>query len=75
MKIEVKDLMSDNEMLSHIFLGCIPTEKLMKIKDQYIGTKGNEIDWRKKSVTIPVEMKIGGVSVNPIGLILVNSTL
>ena len=65
MKIEVKDLMSDNEMLSHIFLGCIPREQLMKIKDKYIGTKGNEIDWKKESVTIPVEMKIGNISVNP----------
>ena len=65
MNVEVKDLMSDNEMLSHIFLGCIPREQLMKIKDQYIGTKGNEIDWKKESVTIPVEMKIGDVSVNP----------
>lgn len=65
MKIEVKQLMSDNEMLSHIFLGCIPRGQLMKIKEQYIGTKGNEIDWKKESVTIPVEMKIGGVSVNP----------
>jgi len=65
MKIEVKQLMSDNEMLSHIFLGCIPREQLMKIKDQYIGKKGNEIDWQKESVKIPVELKIGGVSVNP----------
>lgn len=65
MNIEIKDLMSNNETLSHIFLGCIPIEQLLKIKDQYIGTKGNEIDWRKESVTIPVEMKIGGVSVNP----------
>jgi hypothetical protein len=65
MNVEVKDLMSDNEMLSHIFLGCIPREQLMKIKDQYVGTKGNEIDWKKESVTIPVEMKIGDVSVNP----------
>lgn len=65
MKIEVKQLMSDNEMLSHIFLGCIPREQLMKIKEQYIGTKGNELNWKTESVTIPVEMKIGGVSVNP----------
>ncbi len=65
MKIEVKQLMSDNEMLSHIFLGCIPREQLMKIKDQYIGVKGKEKDWQKESVKIPVEMKIGNVSVNP----------
>lgn len=65
MKIEVKDLMSDNEMLSHVFLDCIPREQLMKIKDQYIGTKGNEIDWQKESVKVPVGLKIGGVSVNP----------
>jgi len=61
MKIEVKDLMSDNEMLSHIFLGCIKREDLKIIKDKYIGTK----DWREESVKIPVEMKIGNVSVNP----------
>ena len=65
MKIEVKQLMDENEMLSHIFLGCIQREQLMKIKDRYIGTEGNEIDWQKESVKIPVEMKIGGVSVNP----------
>ena len=53
--------MSDNEMLSHIFLGCIPREKLIEIKKQFIGEK----DWQKESVKIPVEMKIGNVSVNP----------
>lgn len=61
MKIEVRDLLEDNEMLSHIFLGCIKTEDLEKIKEKYIGKK----DWQKESVKIPVEMKIGGVSVNP----------
>lgn len=65
MKIEVRQLMDENEMLSHIFLGCIPKEQLMKIKDQYIGIEGEEKDWQKESVKIPVEMKIGGVSVNP----------
>ena len=39
MKIELKDLMSDSEMLSHIFLGCIPEDKLMKIKDLYTKEK------------------------------------
>ena len=53
--------MDDNEMLSHIFLGCIPTEKIVEIRDKYIGDK----DWDKESVKIPVEMKIGGVEVNP----------
>lgn len=61
MKIEVKDLMNDSEMLSHIFLGCIPREKLSEIREKYIGEK----DWNKESVKIPVEMKIGKVSVNP----------
>ena len=61
MEIEVRELMSDNEMLSHIFLGCIPREKLIEIKKQFIGEK----DWQKESVKIPVEMKIGNVSVNP----------
>jgi hypothetical protein len=61
MEIEVRELMSDNEMLSHIFLGCIPREKLIEIKKQFIG----ETDWKKESVKIPVEMKIGNVSVDP----------
>lgn len=61
MKIEVKELMSNNEMLSHIFLGCIPKDKLLKIRDKFINGK----DWQEESVKIPVEMKIGGVSVNP----------
>lgn len=65
MKIEVRQLMDENEMLSHIFLGCIPREQLMKIKDKYIGEEGKKKDWQKKSVKIPVEMKIGGVLVNP----------
>lgn len=65
MKIEVKKLMDENEMLSHIFLGCIPSEQLMKIKEKYVGPKGKEKDWQKESVKIPVEMKIGGVPVNP----------
>jgi hypothetical protein len=61
MKIEVRDLLEENEMLSHIFLGCIKTEDLEKIREKYIGKK----DWQKESVKIPVEMKIGGVNVNP----------
>ncbi len=63
MKVEVRELMMDNEMLSHIFLGCIPIEKLEGIRDKYIG----KADWQKESVKIPVELKIGGVSVNPKG--------
>lgn len=61
MKIEVKTLMQDDEMLSHIFLGCIPEDKLVQIRDKYVGEK----DWQKESVKIPVELKIGGVYVNP----------
>lgn len=53
--------MSDNEMLSHVFLGCIPLPELKKIKEKFIGEK----DWKKESVKIPVDLKIGGVSVNP----------
>lgn len=60
MEIEVRELM-DNNMLSHIFLGCIPREKLIEIKDNFVG----EIDWQKESVKLPVEMKIAGVEVNP----------
>lgn len=65
MKIEVKDLVNENEMLSHIFFGCIKRQDIEKIKDKYIGKPGKEKDWKKESVKIPVEMKIGGVSVNP----------
>jgi hypothetical protein len=65
MKIEVRQLMDENEMLSHIFLGCIQREKLIEIKEKFIGKEGQEKDWQKEYVKIPVEMKIGGVSVNP----------
>ena len=61
MKIEVKTLMQDNEMLSHIFLGCIPHEQLKEIRDKFIGEK----DWKNESVKLPVELKIAGVGVNP----------
>ncbi len=66
MKIELRELMNENEMLSHIFLGCIPREKLEQIRDKYIGRPdGESKDWQKESVKLPVEMKIGGVDVNP----------
>jgi hypothetical protein len=61
MKIEVRTLVDDNEMLSHIFFGCIPFEQLKTIRDKFIGT----VDWQKESVKIPVELKIGGIPVNP----------
>ena len=61
MEIELRELMDRSEMLSHIFLGCIPAEDLLAIKEEFIGDK----DFKKESATIPVEMKIGGVSVNP----------
>lgn len=61
MNIELKTLMSDNEILSHIFLGCIEKKDLITIKEKYVGEK----DWKVLSVKIPVEMKIGGISVNP----------
>lgn len=61
MKIEVKTLMDENEILSHIFLGCIPRDKLKEIKDKFIGEK----DWRKESVKLTVELKIAGIGVNP----------
>jgi len=61
MKIEVRELMSDKEMLSHIFLGCIPREQLLEIKEKFIG----DTDWKNESVKLPVELKIAGVDVNP----------
>ena len=39
MKIEVRELMSESEMLSHVFLGCIKRDDLEKIRDKYIGKK------------------------------------
>lgn len=59
--MEVRDLMEDNEMMSHIFLGCMDRPTLMKIKESYM----DDIDWRKDSVKLPVEMKIAGYDVNP----------
>lgn len=65
MKIELRELMDEKEMLSHIFLGCIKKEDIAKIRDKYVGTGDSKIDWRTESLKIPVEMKIGGVSVSP----------
>jgi len=62
MEIEIRELMSDHEQMSHIFLGCIPIEQLREIKTKYEKTGGN---WRKDNTTVPVEMTIGGISVNP----------
>jgi len=61
MNIELRELMSENEMLSHIFLGCIKKKDLLKIKEKFVG----DIDWQNESAKIPVQMKIAGVSVNP----------
>ena len=61
MKVELRDLMDDNEMLSHIFLGCMKQEELREIRETY--TK--DIDWKKESVKLLVEMTIAGISVNP----------
>ena len=65
MKIEVRDLMDNKEMLSILFFECVPKEQIVQIKEKYIGTKGNEIDWQKESVKIPITMQIGGFNVNP----------
>jgi len=65
MEIELRELLDDNEMLTHIFLGCIDRDKLIDIRDRYVGKEENAVDWRAVSVKIPVEMKIGGVDVNP----------
>jgi hypothetical protein len=61
MKIEIRELMDDNEMLSHIFLSCIPINELKIIKEKYVSDK----DWNNTSVKIPINMTIGGVNVNP----------
>lgn len=61
MKIEVRELLNEDEMLSHIFLECINRDDLELIRDEFIGDK----DWEQESVKIPVEMKIGGIEVNP----------
>lgn len=48
MKIELRQLMDENEMLSHIFLGCIQEEKLIEIKEKFVGKEGQEKDWEKE---------------------------
>ena len=58
--IELRELMDRNEMLSHIFLGCMDEELLEVVKEKYVGEK----NWAEESVKIPVEMKIGGIPVN-----------
>lgn len=65
MLVEVKDLMDHNNMLSHLFFECVPKETLIKIKEKYIGKKGEEKDWQVESVKIPVNLTIGGYKVNP----------
>lgn len=65
MEIEVKELMNDNNSLSHIFIGCMSREEITAVRDKFVGVKGNAKDWRIESVTIPVEMTIGGIPVNP----------
>lgn len=62
MDFEIRELMSDHEQMSHIFLGCIPIEQLREIKTKYEKPGGN---WRKDGTTIPVDMTIGGIPVNP----------
>lgn len=61
MKIEIRELVEGSSFLSDIFFECIPEEKLIQIRDKFCGDK----DWQKESVKVPVELKIGGVSVNP----------
>lgn len=65
MKIELRALMDHNEMISHIFLDCLSREQLAKIRDKYVKSGKDAINWKEISVQIPVEMKIGGISVNP----------
>jgi len=65
MKVQVRDLVDNKQMLSHIFFECLSKEELIKIKEKYIGPDETAKDWRSESVTIPVDLKIGGISVNP----------
>lgn len=65
MGIELRLLLDENEMLSHIFLGCMDQVQLTTIKEKYVGKDGKEKDWQQVSVKIPVTMTIGGINVNP----------
>lgn len=64
-EIDVRTLMSENEMLSHIFFECLTREQVVELKNKYVGTGESAVDWRKTLVTIPFELKIGGIEVNP----------
>lgn len=58
MKFTIKQLVDDKEMLSHIFLECIPHEQLMQIKDR-------AGDWEENKYAVEVKLNIGGFDVNP----------
>lgn len=56
-----KDLLSQDHILSHLFLNCISKENLAKISEEHMGWPHEKIEKRK----IEVEVNINGMSVNP----------
>ena len=58
MEYTLEELLDRNEMMSHMFLSCMPHDELMQIKDKQGDLSNDEFD-------INIEMKVDGFSVNP----------
>lgn len=56
MKYTIKELLDNNEIMSHLFLNCVPQEKL-----EEIAKREGTIDSKK----VNIEMKVDGNSINP----------
>lgn len=56
-----KDLLSEDHVLSHVFLNCVSKENLAKIADENIKMPEDKIRARE----IEIEVKVNGASVNP----------
>lgn len=58
MKYTIKQLTDDKEILSHLFLNCVPRNILEEIAEK----AGN---WEENKYSIDVEVKIDGNKINP----------
>lgn len=59
MKYTIKELLDNNEIMSHMFLGgSVPYEKLMEIKDK----RGDDPD---QLFEVEIEMIVDGLSIDP----------
>jgi len=61
MKIEVREILRGNDVLSRLFYSCLTIDQMQMIRNENWKDK----DWKTESCTIPVEMKIAGVDINP----------